>query len=79
MTEEEEQQLYKDFQNCYTIFNEKIKDKTDNEVVNIILEQITGLDETNIKNRNYLFLLKNELIKKSIKYKLRKNTPITER
>ena len=79
MTEEEEQQLYKDFQNCYTILNEKIKDKTDNEVVNIILEQIAGLDETNIKNRNYLFLLKNELIKRSIKYKLMKNTPITER
>ena len=79
MTEEEEQQLYKDFQNCYTIFNEKIKDKPDNEVVNIILEQIAGLDETNIKNRNYLFLLKNELIKRSIKYKLMKNTPITER
>jgi hypothetical protein len=69
-------ELYKDFQNCYKIFNEKIKNKTDNEVVDIILEQIAGLDETNVKNHNYLFLLKIELIKRSIKYQIRKIEPI---
>jgi hypothetical protein len=61
-------ELYKDFQNCYTIFNEKMKGVKDIDAVDIILEQIAGLDETNVKNYNYLFPLKSELIKKSIKY-----------
>jgi hypothetical protein len=74
-----DEQLYKDFQNCYIIFNEKMKGVSkDSEAVEIILEQIASLDETDIKNRNYLFLLKVELIKRSIKYQLKKITPITE-
>jgi hypothetical protein len=74
-----EDEMYEDYQNCYTIFNEKIKGVLkDSEAVEIILEQIAGIDETDIKNRNYLFLLKTGLIKLSIKYQLRKIIPITE-
>ena len=74
-----EDEMYEDYQNCYTIFNEKIKGVLkDSEAVEIILEQIAGIDETDIKNRNLLFLLKTELIKLSIKYQLRKIIPITE-
>jgi hypothetical protein len=74
-----EEQLYTDFQNCYIIFNEKMKGVSkESEAVEIILEQIASLDETDIKNRNYLFLLKTELIKRSIKYQLKKITPITD-
>jgi hypothetical protein len=73
-----DEQMYEDFQNCYTIFDNTIKGLKDSEAVEIILEQIAGIDETDIKNRNYLFLLKTELIKLSIKYQLRKVIPITE-
>jgi hypothetical protein len=74
-----EDELYKDFRKCYKIFNEKMKGVVkDTEAVEIILEQIASLDETDIKNQNYLFLLKTEFIKLSIKYQLKKITPITE-
>jgi hypothetical protein len=63
-----EEQLYKDFQKCYTIFNEKMKGVSeDSKAVKIILEQIASLDETDMNNSNYLFLLKTELIKRSKK------------
>jgi arabinogalactan endo-1,4-beta-galactosidase len=63
-----EEQLYKDFQKCCTIFNEKMKGVSeDSKAVKIILEQIASLDETDMNNSNYLFLLKTELIKRSKK------------